>query len=188
MPLIETEYQGHRIIYNDNTDQWTCRDLDVADAALSKVKDKIGKMLKATRKAEAVSVLLLSDSVAHAAPAVRLTEATLVEYLGPNMERDYHHSRPAQTRQKGHKVAAMYRRSANDRASRQTAKLTDFVPDTPEAHAAVKVAQDAAAAIAAAITTYRDAVAAIPRVTPNDIAGLIAISGLPVSQPEMSDR
>lgn len=180
--VIETEYKGYRILYNDNSDEWSCSDLDVSDPALSKVKAKIDKILNSRRKLESVSAFYLrTDSKPF---TVSLTDATVVEYLGPNVVNDYNVTRlpsgASPKVQRGHKIAVMVGLDG-ERASRRNMPLSHLVADTPETHAAIKVAQDAGAAAKAADAEYRAAVAAIPRLTTDQIAGLVAVSGLPLT-------
>jgi len=81
----------------------------------------------------------------------------------------------------GHKVEAVYVATRwgnkDERAARRTADLSTFCPDAPETHAAIAEANRLFGLAKEADRLHRAAVKAIPRLSIDDIAQLVALSG-----------
>lgn len=56
MTRIEVEHQGFKITFGDNTDTWSCWDLDLEHAKLSVLKTKINQYVKDKLKSASVIV------------------------------------------------------------------------------------------------------------------------------------
>ena len=172
---LETEYRGYLIRYSENGDEWTCYDMGSGAAAsaptLSKMKAKIDKYLLGIRKEAAVECLELETY-----SGLRITDAVIIEYLGPKVEGGGWNRKPAHV--SSHKVAAMAQRTGRERTSRRETDLRDFIPNTPAANEAIDLARRLGNAAKDAERAYKEAVAAIPRLTIDDIAELVRVSGL----------
>lgn len=163
---IETEYRGHTIRYNDNSDEWSCSDLGFRSShqSLKKVKERIDKMYLDLRKAAALPCYEIST---YGDPSK--TEAKITEYIGARFERDY---KSNERKLKGYKVAVVAKRRNNDKASRAEADLESLMPDTPEALAVFAEVEAAYEKVKAAKAVYDETVARLPRLTVDDIVEL----------------
>lgn len=172
---IETTYRDHTIRFNENTDEWSCYDVGSAfsSPSLSKVKARIDKMYRDLRKSAAIPCFELSGGYSDRPP--RTTEGTLIEYLGPIMERPPYNSPSPDLVLKGYKVAVVATRGGNKQAGRAEVKLHDLMPDTPEAHEALSAARVAYEAVKVAVAAYKEAYDNIPRLTLDDIPDLVKV-------------
>ena len=172
---LETEYRGYLIRYSENGDEWTCYDIasgaGASASTLSKMKAKIDKYLLSVRKDAAVECLELETY-----SSLRITESAVTEYLGPKVEGGGWNRGPVHV--SSHKVAAMAQRTGKDRPSRREASLRDFIPLSQEAQDAIALAKRLEKVAKDAERAYKEAVAAIPRLTLEDIAELVRISGI----------
>ena len=168
--MIETEYRGHRIIYSENQDNWYASDIQNSDApTLSKVKAKIDKMYLDMRKRSAFNGFEISG---HGEPT--LTPTTIVEYVKEKVERSW--SDPSKITSRSHIVAAVAQRGGREKAARRQCNLDEIAPDTPETMVAFENAKALWVEMRRAEKAYRDAVAAIPRVSFHDITDLVKAS------------
>ena len=168
--MIDTEYRGHRIIYSENQDNWYAPDIENSDApTLSKVKAKIDKMYLDMRKRSAFNGFEISSL---GEPA--LTPTTIVEYVKEKIERSW--SDPSKITSSKHIVAAVAQRSGREKAARRQCQLDDIAPDTPETMVAFENAKALWVEVKRAEKAYRAAVAAIPRVSFDDITDLVKAS------------
>lgn len=176
---IETSHRGYKITYSENMDEWSCYEAGDGFSAptLTKLKEKIDRMLLSERRAAAIHCLEINGILP------TFVEATLIEYIGPRIERDYYGSKPA--RLTGHTVAATANRSGSSKASRREMLLSSFAPDTREVHAAICEASVAYQQKVAAEKAYKTAYDAIPRMSVEQIADLVRISGI---DPEAKDK
>jgi hypothetical protein len=173
MGSITTEYRGHEIRYDQNADEWTSYDLagkTKSSPSLSKIKAAIDAMYLAERKANATACLEVRNHT-----SLKVVDATLVEYLGPTIERSLHSQ---MRRISDHKVASVARREGSSKPSRCEMPLSCFAPLSPETDAALVRVREAETVLRRAQKAYKDAVAAIPRVTLDDIADLVRLSGI----------
>lgn len=162
MSYIKTEYRGHEILYNENTDEWTCYDIDYRGPALSKVRARIDKMYLELRKTAAVGCFLLDGGNWSAPSAI---PATVVEYLGD--QRTF-----SGFKQPATKVAVVSKSRGSGKSARSHTELDRLMPDTPEAHEALRAAEEAFARLKDAKAAYDAAYAAVPRLTVDDVQGL----------------
>lgn len=168
---IETEYRGYNIRFSENEDEWRCYDAGdgIKHPKLSGVKAKIDSLLLAERKIGATMCFEIDKYRG----CVSLTESTVIEYLGPKLER--RNNIPFIAAQK---VAVVSRRRGNTKSARREDTLDGLAPDSDETRAAWAEAQRLHVILAAAQKTYDAAVKAIPRLTLADIQPLVKISGL----------
>lgn len=168
---METEYKGYKITYSENGDEFVCYDAGHGMSAptLSKIKEKIDRIALSIRKAEKVSCYELGRDA-------EITESDVIEYLGPKVERPWSGERKPYIAQQ--KIAVIARRRGSEKASRREANLSDLMPDTPEAHAALAKAQAAYKAWQDAQKEFQAAHGAIPRLNIEDVAALVKVSGL----------
>jgi hypothetical protein len=170
---LSTEYRGYTIRYNDNSDEWTCADLGRKNSAptLSKMKANIDDYLRSIRKEAAVICYELNAHL-----SIKLTEATVTEYIGPTIDGSSWGSNPRHV--SGHKVAIAAKREGNERIVRREGRLKDCVPMTEEAAQAITEAKRLERIAKAAQADYERAIKAIPRLTIDDVAGLVKASGV----------
>jgi hypothetical protein len=177
---LETTHRGYTIRYSENQDKWWSHDAgDGMEAeTLSKLKEKIDRMIAKGKKATAIHFLVIdSDSSLR---KTALTEAKMTGYLGPKIVNKTGYSSEKEVR--GHSVEAVYvserwgRR--DEKAARRSTGLDNCCPDTPEVHAALAEANRLGLLARQADADYRKAVAAIPRMTLADIDQLVKLSGI----------
>lgn len=168
----QIKYRGHVITFGENSDEWSCLDLGpgFANASLRKVKASIDKMYLDQRKKAAVACFELRGGYSDRPPDA--VEGSIIEYVGPVAKMSYRSSDPAS---EGHKVAVVAKRHGRERAARAEAEISDLMPDTPEAHAALAEAEAAHEKARIAFAIFREAFNRIPRISPEDIAELIRI-------------
>ena len=172
---IETEYRGYRITYSENGDEWACYDIASGRGAtaltLSKMKARIDKYLLGVREDASVACLEL-QSYGRTEPI----EVTIIEYLGPKIEGGGYSGKPYHVASQ--QVATMGARHGKERQSRRETDLSKCVPLGPETDAALAEARRLGEIMLDAENAYKAAVAAIPRVTIDQIDELIKVSGL----------
>lgn len=176
---LETEHRGYRIRYSENGDEWTCFDIGNGKGAvaptLSAMKAKVDKYLLGIRKEAAVPCLAVETY-----GRLKITEATITEYVGPKVERPSSYSGEGRRGPyiSSQRIAAMALRSGNDRVSRQEQALENFAPIGPATDAAIAEAMRCQKIKDEAEAAFKAAVAAIPRLTLNDISELVRVSGI----------
>ncbi len=177
---IQTEHRGYKIIYSENADEWTS--LEAGDRmnapTLSKLKEKIDRMVSSQKKATAVDCVVI-ESEGYASSPTFVAEARMTAYVGPVLENKSHSS--LQKRVKGQKVEVVYastKYGQKERAARREVELRSCCFDTPEFRAALDAANKIAAEVSALIDKHRKAVAAIPRLTLESIDALVKLSGV----------
>lgn len=182
MPNISTTYRGYEITYNENTEQWNCYDLessysgkDSSSPKLSTIRAKIDKMVTDMRKAAAVEAFEINTN--HTSkPSKR--NCIVTEYLG-NVKGRYSWE-PEITP----KVASVSLRNGKSKPTRSEIAITMIMPNTREA---LEAYEDAAAAyreIEKARAVYAERLAAIPRLSLDDIKALVEIHENQQSNPE----
>lgn len=172
MPDLALTYRGYTIRWSDNEDCWVCYDAGkgINNVSLLKLKEAIDRLNRKERKDAALSCFEIDAR--H--NAVEKVEASLIEYLGPKIERAaWHENKPPQI--VGHKVASVALRGGNSQASRRETTLDKFMPDTPEAHEAFHRAELAAAMVREANAVLKLAVGMIPRVSIEEIQKLVEL-------------
>lgn len=166
----ETIYREHLIYWSDNEEVWRCSDINFNHIKLAKVKEKIDALYLAMRKAAAVNCFYLDGY-----DEPRLKEATVIDYRGPihgTKSVNFHSVKTDEI--VDHSMVVMTQAVfSSEKKSRQTKHLSNLVPNTPEAMAKF----DEARAIYHQIVTLKNylslAVRAIPRLTLDDVAGLV---------------
>jgi hypothetical protein len=169
---IATEYRGYRIAYSENEDEWSCYEAGkgISHAKLTAVKAKIDALFLAERKRGATACLEID---LYGSACVTLTDATVIEYLGPKLER-----RNGVQIIVGQKVAVVARRRGSEKAARREGELSGLAPNAPETLAAWAEAQRLFQTYADAKKAYDAAVTAIPRLSLADVMPLVTISGI----------
>jgi hypothetical protein len=177
---LETTHRGYTIQYSENQDKWWSHDAgDGMEAeTLSKMKDKIDRMIAKSKKATAVHFLILDND--QSGRKTTLTEAKMTGYIGPKVVNKTGYS--SEKVVKGHSVEAVYVSSRwgrpDEKAARRSTGLDNCCPDTPEVHAALADANRLGQLARQADEDYRKAVGAIPRMTLEDIDHLVKLSGV----------
>lgn len=166
MSRITTDHKGLTISFSENEDKWSCIELNYSNASLAKVKGRIDKYLRDQRKGMSVSCLYLGETYS---ANTKLTPAEIVEYL-PNKKV------PSYAKDTGPTVAVMISDGPKDRPTRREKGLACFGFDTPEVIETLRKArtmQDEARRL------HREAegmVKALPRLTLDDISGLVSLA------------
>jgi hypothetical protein len=172
--MIEVDHRGYKITFNENADEWYCADVGnyYTSPSLAKVRARIDAMLLAVRKASAVKCFEIGK--AHSSTfSQSKTEAQIVEYVKKVENKKYHSNEVVSI---DHVVAVVAQRPGSSRASRRDAELKELMPDTPEAHAAHEAFLVFLAEERAATARAREAFAAIPRVTLEQVEELRKIA------------
>lgn len=178
---LETTHRGYTIRYSENGDKWCSYDAgDGMEAdTLSKMKEKIDRMITKAKKETAVDFLVIEDDPS--AHKTTLTEAKMTGYLGPRLGRADGYS-SLRKKVEGHRVEAVYVAKRwgmrGEKAARRGIDLQECCPDTPEVHAALEEANRLGLLARQAEAAHRKAVAAIPRLTLADIDHLVKLSGI----------
>lgn len=166
---ITTTHRGYEIIYIETKEGWMCPDLDgggyggeIFDT-LAEVKAKINDMVASMRKEASVPAFFVSTG-----HPPSLLSSLVTEYLG--LKRDVYGKPTFEG-----KVASMAIRGASKKPTRAEHAIGQFAPNTPEAVAAFGEALKLYEAAKEATKKYEAAIAAIPRLTKDDIAGLVKI-------------
>jgi hypothetical protein len=170
MADIQTEYRGHKIVFGDNTEEWTCWDIQYTHAKLSTVKARIDKVYREQRSKLSVPCFeIKSMSVGSYDEKDCCIDALIVEYVGET-DKSYHQVNGVND----HNVQVMAHRKFNTKTTREGKRISDLMPDTEEARAAwadyVMKSHEAKAAEKRA----REAFSNLPRVTLDMIAELKA--------------
>lgn len=177
---LETNHRGYLIRYSENEDKW--RSYDAGDGmeaeTLSKLKEKIDRMIAKQKNKTAISFLVLDDD--YNSQKTGVTEAKMTAYLGPQLKNKSYGS--VEKVVDGHKVEAIYASrkwgKREERAARRAISLTDCCPETQEVHVALAEANRLGMIAKRAAEDHRKAVAAIPRMTLADIDSLVKLSGI----------
>lgn len=167
---MKTEYRGHVISYSENSDEWWCSDIGYSNVSMAKVKARIDAVYLKLRKESAVPCYEIGS---YGSGRDLLTEATVIEYLKEIWEGGGWDSKPR--RLTNHKVAVVAQREGSTRASRRETELSRLAKATPETLAAADVARERYAEYLAAQKAYEAAVAAIPRLTIEDVEALVRV-------------
>ena len=170
--MIEVNYRGYMIRFNENSDEWWCGDLSgksYASPKLSTVKAAIDRMLLSVRKESAVTCFEIGGG--YTANPYKV-EAKIVEFIKTKQDHDW----KGNPRPPVHIVASVAQRSGSSKASRREVNIADLMPDTPEAHAAFERLLEAAERERIATQATKAAFDAIPRVTLDMISNLVKIA------------
>lgn len=168
---IETTYRGYTIRFSENEDKWNCYEAKVSHASLAKVKAKIDKLHLAMRKAAAFDCLAI-PGYGTDDPA-KITEARVIDY---RLKRE--RNRGLWAKPDGpeffdtHTVAIMSVRGLNSTAGRSWIEIEKLAPIGPETEAALEVVRARYAEAQAAEKALREAWAAVPRLTFEDVKAL----------------
>lgn len=179
---LETEHRGYKIRYGENSDEWFCNEAGDGMSAptLSKLKDKINRMIASQKKKTAVDFLVIEDSGIIGNRKTLLTEARMTGYSGPEVSNKGYSSLEKVVT--GHKVEAVYvgRKwgKSDERAARRVVNLKDCCPDTDAVRKALAEVNRLGEAAKLADKAHREAIEAIPRLTLADIDTLVKLSGI----------
>jgi hypothetical protein len=171
MSELKIEHRGYAIRYAQNSDTWTCRDLDVDAPTLTKAKDAVNALLLKHRKAAALSVVVLGQP--HAGGYV---EGRAIDHKSrPQIRHEKLGPRATSTlRFTEHLLGVMSVRHGDARPGKSFIRLCDLAPPTDEVFAAIKAHATLLHAVKKLESQARKAHAAIPRVSEPDIAALVA--------------
>jgi hypothetical protein len=170
MSGISIEYRGHTIRWADNEDCWTCWDLGnkaKSSPKLSVIKAAIDKIYLAERKAASTQCWEINS---HSGTR---EFANVIEYVGPKVERAWAGEITSETK---HIVGVVAKREGSERNSRkdiETSRLAPVGEATDKAWAAYEVAMESRKL---AQSRERDALAAVPRLSLDDINELVALA------------
>ena len=170
--MIEVTHRGYTITFNENSDEWYCRELSgksYSAPKLSTIKASIDRMLLSVRKKSAITCYEVSGG--HSRDPSK-TEAQIVEFITTKNERDY----SGKAKPPVHIVASVAQRRGSAKASRREVSIADLMPDTPEAHAAFDRLVKATEREVAAHKETLAALNAIPRVTFEMITDLVKLA------------
>ncbi|RWX72558.1 hypothetical protein [Mesorhizobium sp. M2A.F.Ca.ET.039.01.1.1] len=179
MADIEATHRGYVIRFNENSDEWYCSELGstsgyYSSPSLSKIKARIDKMLLDVRKKSAFPCFEIGGWT-HA--RAEKSEAQITEYLGRGKSYNHKLNHGSGGYEPGpHRVASVAQRGANEKASRKEIEINTLMPDTPEAHAAFVLFEEACRREQAAKKATKAAFDAIPRVTLDMIPDLVRIA------------
>lgn len=159
-----TEHRGYAIMYSMNEEVWQCSDLDLSAPKLSTLITKINKAIKVLNDERGVHCLYLNYSdTAIPALVVGIEAAQVVDYAHTGLHRQM---------KTEHKLTFMAVKMHNERASRSTAPLSAFLPDTPEVQDLLRQANAKKAQITKLNDELRKLMASIPRMKAEDFDGL----------------
>jgi hypothetical protein len=173
---LSTDYRGYKITYSENAgDEWCCYDLGkvVTNKTLSGCKAAIDKLLLDVRKAASLKCFELSTT-----GKLEVNEAVIIEYEGPQIEGGPGSWSGKPKHIAGQKVYSMARRSDADRASRSRRDISQFAPFGPDTDAAIAEVKRLEVILKDATKARDAAIAAIPRLSIDDIAELVRVSGI----------
>lgn len=171
--MIEVNHRGYTIHYNENTDEWCASGANMfSHAKLTTVRGKIDQMLRAERQASSVPAFFI-DADPFRGPQ-NPEPATVIEYVRERWDRDY---KTGLNVMRGHTVAVMAGGiGMKDRKSRRDVNMESLMPANPEALAAYSNYLDIKHELQKLVVKARQAVAAVPRLTLEDIAELHRIA------------
>jgi len=170
MEQISTEHRGHKIVYSDNAEHWWCGDWDYSNVSLAKVRAKIDAEYLKIRKSASLDCFEFASEYNYSPDVI---PSKIIEYIGEKFEREWRTNAPKFV---GHQVAAVAVRRANEKASRSTKVLSQFVPDTEDAHKAIAEAKRMHSLAKEAAERAKEAFNAIPRVTIEMINDLVRVA------------
>lgn len=174
---IKTEYRGYEIRYSENEDAWRCDVVKDSKASLSKMKQAIDRMhLKMRKEAATDSAILRIHN------GFSLTACSIVEYLGEKWSRGGYGS-AREPKFEGHRVAVVAERDGREKAARSEERLENLVKLGPEADAAIEKAKTSLKKVREAEEIYRADIAAIPRLTIQDISKIVDASDARLEEP-----
>lgn len=157
MSRIETEYKGYKIVYGENSEDWTCYTIEFSNKSLATVKRKIDNVDRARRKAGAVPALCITDA--------GIVEVTVVEYEGVKTSR--------YGGEEGHQVyvvgAARFDKEAIGRSKQGTNNLC---ADTPENRALLTRATELRIDRDVLTKQIREVLGSIPTLDPETVRHL----------------
>ena len=170
MADIQTEHRGYTVRYSENEDNWRCYDLDLEDASLAKLKERIDKLLLKVRKESAVDVLIVgSEHSSH----FSVTEGRAIDAkVGFERQRSSY-SGDAKEPIRKVSLGIFSNRRGGDRGGKSFYPISDVSLPTPEVYAAVAEVERLRKIAKAAEDAVKAAVRAIPRISEDDVAGLI---------------
>lgn len=151
-------YRGYKVHFSENMDQWTCHALGYSNQSLAKVKAKIDRTCLAIRKKGAREAL---------APQYlgSFRAGRIIEYIGKQGKNRYDRS--------SHDRVGFI---GDDKGGRTIEKLTDLVKPGPESDAYLSFKEAKDAEILALQNELKDALAALPRYTLEDIEDLVRVA------------
>lgn len=168
---IETAHRGYTVRFSENEDNWRCYDLDLENASLAKLKEQIDKLLLKVRKESAVDVLIVgSEYSSH----FTVTEGRAIDAkIGYERHRSGYTGQETKEPTRKVSLGIFSNRRGGDRGGKSFYPISDVSLPTPEVYAAVAEVERLRKIAKAAEEAVRAAVRAIPRISEEDVAGLI---------------
>ena len=167
---IETAHRGYTVRFSENEDYWRCYDLDLENASLAKLKEQIDKLLLKVRKESAVDVLIVgSEHSSH----FSVTEGRAIDAkVGFERQRSSY-SGDAKEPIRKVSLGIFSNRRGGDRGGKSFYPISEISLPTPEVYAAIAEVERLRKIAKAAEEAVKAAVRAIPRISEEDVAGLI---------------
>lgn len=175
MSDLRTDYKGYSIFYSENSDEWTSFDAGdhMSAPTLSKMKEKIDRLALSIRKASSTPCYEIQTG--NGEFVLSLVDSTVIEYLGPRVERSWSGSKPDVIK---HKIAIVGQRRGSERAARRETEITHVSPRTAEVEALVDEANRLGQIAQHAKKAFEAAKARVPTMTIDMIPDLIKVSGI----------
>lgn len=167
MSELSVEHRGHKITYNENSDEWSCWDFyGYSSVKLSNVRAYIDKQYLNIRKKNAVECFEFTHG------SNKLLPTKVTEFVKHKVERPWTGNKaPVHT----YTVASICVREGSSKASRRDVSIVSLVPDTPAAHEAYQKFMRLEAAAKLAKERANKAREEIPRISLADIDGLMTL-------------
>lgn len=162
MSSLEVQYRGYAIRFSENSEEWTCYDIDYIHASLGAVKRKIDLLDRAQRHKAAIPVLVLVTS--GWGGVKDWDEATIVEVVT--------------TRHRiteGHSKVAIVRENGDGRKVRRTTTTEQLIQDTPENRQKLTSLCKRYSDLSRQQNEVLKQIEALPRLTEKDVARLIGL-------------
>ena len=145
--MIETEHNGYQIRFRQESDLWRCHDLDLQHEKLSSLKTLINKIETDLRRVSNVKAIVINGRWGKKFEYGVITLIASDEDVWVNMV-------------------------DGNKGVRKKLSIENLTLNTPENVKAIKLAHNAEAASLEAQRKAREALAAIPRLTLEDLKGL----------------
>lgn len=157
---IETEHMGFKISFKEIDEVWTCNDLDLKNASLTRLRGMIQKHTLDLRRKEAVPVIVINSGSS-------VTRGLAMD------ARPISHKRPGTKGDYSYAVSAEF---SGGRTSKQWFHLSFLAAETPDVERAIKQAEAATEARKVAFDTERAAWNNIPRIDPEVLSALVSVA------------
>lgn len=149
---IETQHKGYAISFSENSEEWTCYQIEYSSKSLAAVRRKIDVMDRERRKAASVPCFVLNWHGAKDGVVVELASADRFERKAFVMVDD-----------------------GDRKPSRRKLGISELAPDTPEVRALIAEWQTADRKAKEAAKRAETLLKAIPRLTAEGLAELAEV-------------